>query len=96
MEQLLQKLIDQQRKTVKLTKKQNMLLTQLLDRPAAVDKDTLKRTVMDNTDLKELFKVANTKFFSIKKYFKTYELDKTDFYLADEVLDTIRKHEKDR
>lgn len=73
-----------------------MLLTQLLDRPAAVDKDTLKRTVMDNTDLKELFKVANTKFFSIKKYFKTYELDKTDFYLADEVLDTIRKHEKDR
>ena len=94
MKKLIEILFQQQKKNIKLTKKQNDLLAELLHRAAPLDKESLKRSVMDNTDLKDLFKVANTKFFSIKKYFKTYQLDKTDYYLTDEVLKTIREHEK--
>ncbi|GGH11979.1 hypothetical protein FAZ19_00020 [Sphingobacterium alkalisoli] len=93
MENLLQILIEQQKKNIKLTKKQNNLIAKLVSMKIPVDKETLKKMVMDNMDLKALFKSGNTKFFQMKKLFKTYELDSTDFYLADEVLETIKKHQ---
>lgn len=95
MEKLLQILIEQQKKNIKLTKKQNNLIAKLVSMKIPVDKETLKKMVMDNMDLKELFKSGNTKFFQMKKLFKSYELDSTPFYLADEVLETIRKHRAD-
>lgn len=95
MEKLLQILIEQQKKNIKLTKKQNNLIAKLVSMKIPVDKEMLKKMLMDNTDLKELFKSGNTKFFQMKKLFNTYELDSTDFYLADEVLETIRKYRAD-
>ncbi|MBE8722970.1 hypothetical protein [Sphingobacterium pedocola] len=92
MENLLQILIEQQKKNIKLTKKQNNLIAKLVSMKIPVDKEMLKKMLMDNMDLKELFKSGNTKFFQMKKLFKTYELNSTDFYLADEVLETIKKH----
>lgn len=96
MEKLLQTIIDQQKKYIKFAKKQNNLINAIAKKIKPMDKDTLKQSVMDNTDLKEVFNVANTKFFSMKKLFKTYELDNTDYYLADDVLKTIRKHKKSK
>ncbi|MFD2556578.1 MULTISPECIES: hypothetical protein [Sphingobacterium] len=94
MEQLLHVLIQQQKKHIKLNKNQNKLITMLIAVLKPTDKERLKSTIMDNADLKEIFKVADTKFYRIKKLFRTYELDTKDYYLADEILEVMKKNER--
>lgn len=92
MEQLMQVLIRQQKKGLKLTKKHNQLLLKLIALATPTDKESLKNTLVDNADLKEIFKVADTKFYRIKKLFTAYEIDNKDYYLLDEILETVKKY----
>lgn len=98
MEQLIERLIQQQKKCIKLSKTQNRLIAKMLALLEPSDKEQLKKNIIDNADLKEIFKVADTKFFRLKKLFKTYALDNKDYYLAGEILETLRlnqRHEPD-
>lgn len=55
--------------------------------------NNLNEQLMDALELKELLKVGDTKFASMKKLFRTYEVDKKPYYLKQEVLEIIRHHE---
>lgn len=92
MEQLIQILIQQHKKGLKLTKKQNQLIAKLIYRLTPTDKEMLKKMIIDNADMKEILKVADTKFYRIKKLFTAYELDNKDYYLTDEIIKTIKKY----
>ena len=94
MEQLIEILIQQQKKSNKMSKAQNRLIAKLLELLEPSGKEGLKNNIMDNADLKEILKVADTKFFRIKKLFKTYELDNKDYYLAGEILETLRLNQR--
>ncbi|NGM64421.1 hypothetical protein [Sphingobacterium sp. SGR-19] len=81
-------------KTIELLEKLNQrfenLSTNLLDRVAPPLKDQL----LDNTDLKGILKVGDTKFFQLKRstIFPTYRLNGKDYYLENEILEAIRIH----
>lgn len=94
MEQLIQELIQQNKKGLKLSKKQNQLIKKLIFILKPTDKEKLKSMIVDNADLKEIFNVADTKFYRMKKLFPTYELDAKDYYLSDEIMATIKKHKR--
>ena len=53
----------------------------------------LNEELMDALDLKLLLKVGDTKFASMKKLFKTYEVNKKQYYLKHEVLEIIKHYE---
>lgn len=53
----------------------------------------LKQQLIDNHDLKAILKVKETKYSSMKKKFKSYEIDSKQYYLEAEILEVIRKHE---
>lgn len=53
----------------------------------------LNEQLIDALELKCLLKVGDTKFATMKKLFKTYEIDKKPYYLKHEVLETIRRYE---
>lgn len=67
-------------------------MVQLLEQNQLDDSSALKNRLIDNHDLKEILKVGNTNFFEKKSLFKTYNLGK-DYYLQDEVLAVIKRHE---
>ncbi|MFD2556019.1 hypothetical protein [Sphingobacterium tabacisoli] len=64
------------------------LLEEKMDPPMDLNEE-----LMDALDLKLLLKVGDTKFASMKKLFKTYEVNKKPYYLKHEVLDIIRHYE---
>lgn len=64
----------------------------LLEQKQLDDSADLKNRLIDNHDLKEILKVGNTNFFEKKSLFKTYNIGK-DYYLQDEVLAVIKRHE---
>lgn len=92
MEKLVNLLIQHQKKCNKLAKKQNLLLQQLVEQSKKKDKEYLLNNLLDNTDVKQIFKVGDTKLYSIKKKLPTYRPDGKDYYFADEVVDEIKKH----
>lgn len=49
--------------------------------------------VLDNADIKSMFKIGDTKLYHLKKknILKAYDLDGKDIYLENEVLEAIRK-----
>ncbi|TDQ79730.1 hypothetical protein [Sphingobacterium yanglingense] len=94
MEQLIKVLIQQNKKGLKLTKKQNQLIVKLISVLTPTDKEALQKMIIDNSDLKDIFKVADTKFYRLKKLFTSYELDSKDYYLTDEILKAIKKHKR--
>ncbi|ERJ58788.1 MULTISPECIES: hypothetical protein [Sphingobacterium] len=94
MEQLIKVLIQHDKKRLKLTKKQNQLIGKLISLSTPTDKEMLKKMIIDNADLKEIFKVADTKFYRLKKLFTSYELDAKDYYLTEEILKTIKKYKR--
>lgn len=94
MEQLINVLIEQHKKERKLIKKQNQLILRLISVLTPTDKETLQKMIIDNADLKEIFKVADTKFYRLKKLFTSYELDAKDYYLTEDILKTIKKHKR--
>lgn len=94
MEKKLQQLIEQQIRTNMLMEKQVEMLAAMYSMLSKKELQKLKTLILDNTDLKEVLKVADTKFFSVKKLFKTYELDKKDYYLLEDIITTLKKHEK--
>lgn len=53
----------------------------------------LKEQLIDAFELKCILNVGDTKFTTMKKLFKTYELDKKPYYLQYEVLEVIQKHQ---
>jgi len=95
MEKYFLLLLEQQDHMNRLFENQNKLLHTLIAVMDKSDKESLQKRLLDNTDLKEILKIADTKFFKVKKLFKTYRLDQKDYYLIDEVLDTIREHRQD-
>lgn len=64
-------------------------ILQLLNNQSAVN---LKHQLIDNYELREILKVKETKFSTMKKLFQSYELDKKQYYLQAEVLDIIRNN----
>ncbi|PRD54709.1 hypothetical protein [Sphingobacterium gobiense] len=74
----------------KLNQRFENLSINLLDRVAP----SLKDQLLDNTDLKDILKVGDTKFFQLKKceLFPTYRLNGKDYYLENEILEAIRIH----
>lgn len=87
-------LLSQLALTNELLHRQNELLGQLLQQAPPAKNMSLQERLLDNTDLKHILKIADTKFFQAKKLFKTYRLDNKDYYLLDEVLDTIQEHKQ--
>lgn len=67
-------------------------MLELLEEKMDPSKD-LNEELMDALDLKLLLKVGDTKFASMKKLFKTYEVNKKPYYLKHEVMETIKHHE---
>lgn len=53
----------------------------------------LNEQLIDALELKHILKVGDTKFATMKKLFKTYEVDKKPYYLKYEVLEVIRHYE---
>lgn len=53
----------------------------------------LNEELIDTLDLKVLLKVGDTKFASMKKLFRTYEVSKKQYYLKHEVLEIIKDYE---
>lgn len=64
-------------------------ILQLLNNQSAVN---LRHQLIDNYELREILKVKETKFSTMKKLFQSYELDKKQYYLQAEVLDIIRNN----
>jgi hypothetical protein len=95
MEKYFLLLLERQDHMNRLFENQNRLLDTLIAQMDKTDKESLQKRLLDNTDLKDILKIADTKFFKVKKLFKTYRLDQKDYYLIDEVLDTIREHRQD-
>lgn len=50
--------------------------------------------LMDNTDLRQLLKVADTKFYLLKKLFTCYKVLGKDYYFESEVYAVIRSFEQ--
>ena len=53
----------------------------------------LNEQLIDALELKNILKVGDTKFVTMKKLFKTYEVDKKCYYLKYEVLEVIKHYE---
>lgn len=53
----------------------------------------LNEQLIDALELKHILKVGDTKFATMKKLFKTYDVDKKPYYLKYEVLEVIRRYE---
>lgn len=94
MEELIKALIEQQKETNRLTREQNELLAKLVAVSSPSGKDYLINNLLDNTDIKQIFKIGDTKFFSLKKLLEHYRPDGKDYYFADEVIQTIKKYRR--
>lgn len=92
MEKLIQTLITHHKKSNKLVKKQNRLLKKMLANTRPSGKEYLQNNLLDNTDIKQIFKIADTKFYELKKILEAYRPLGKDYYFADEVVEAIKKH----
>lgn len=50
--------------------------------------------ILDNTDLKALLHIRDTKLGQIKSKLPIYNLDGKDYYFKNEIIDHIRAHPK--
>lgn len=56
--------------------------------------EDLNKNILDNTDLKQILKIRDTKLFELKKakIFTTYNLKGKDLYFKNEIIESIRKN----
>lgn len=93
MEKHMIELIKHQRRSIRLMKKQNEYLKTLVE-TIVQQQPPLKENLLDNTDLKMILKIADTKFFQLKKEkkFPTYRLNGKDYYFENEIKQTIQNN----
>lgn len=90
---LKKKLVKQLARYIELQEEQNTIMRQVWQTFFEKQIEPLTARLLDNADLKHLLKIGDTKFFRVKKLFKTYRMDGKDYYLSDEILESLRKHE---
>lgn len=79
-------------KTIELLEKLNQHFENLSKKLLDMVSRPLEEELLDNTDLKHILKIGDTKFFQLKKskLFPTYRLNGKDYYLEKEILEAIR------
>ena len=94
MEKHFQKIVKNQKASIALLKQVVRFLQELNRQAVDQNIEDLDKTIMDNTDLKQALKIGDTKLFELKKdkIFPTYRLKGKDYYLKQEIIDSIRKN----
>ncbi|RZF57897.1 hypothetical protein [Sphingobacterium corticibacterium] len=94
MEKYAQKMLQLQERVIELLEKLDERFEKLSNALLDWAPESLKNQLLDNTDLKGILKIGDTKFFQLKKcrVFPTYRLNGKDYYLENEVLEAIRIH----
>lgn len=92
MEKHAQKMMLLHEKTIELLEKLNQHFENLSKKLLDMVSRPLEDELLDNTDLKHILKIGDTKFFQLKKckLFPTYRLNGKDYYLEKEILEAIR------